>query len=163
MGEQRPDWGGSPLYLRRPHGRLLVLALAALVLMLWAAPPALAAGGQIAGTVSDAAHAPLAGIAVTLYDANQNLVGNTTTDGSGAYAFSGLAAGTYYVGFVDTTGAHATRFANDESSLESADPITVTDPGTTTVDATLPTEGMITGVVNDADGPGWGGSPSPPT
>ena len=157
VGEQRPDWGGSPLSSPRAHGRLLVLALAALVLTLWAAPPALAAGGQISGTVRDAAQAPLAGIAVTLYDSGQNLVGNATTDAGGTYAFPGLAASTYYVGFMDPTGAHATRFANDEPSLESADPITVTDPGTTTVDATLPAEGTIAGVVNDPNGHGVGG------
>ncbi|RIQ31190.1 PEGA domain-containing protein [Jiangella rhizosphaerae] len=50
--------------------------------------------GAVAGTVRDAAGAPLAGVTVTLAGTPLDPV---TTDGGGAFAFDGVAAGTYTV------------------------------------------------------------------
>jgi hypothetical protein len=155
-GEQRRGPGAHSPSSRHLPGRALalLLALVGTVLALWVAPAAQAAAGQIAGTVTGGSPAvALAGISVTLYDSDQGFVTNTTTAGDGTYAFPGLASSNYYVGFSDPTGAHLTRYANGETSLANADPITVTDPQTTTVDANLPPAGTFTGLVQDSGGP----------
>ncbi|MEA2355513.1 MAG: hypothetical protein QOD61_1642, partial [Solirubrobacteraceae bacterium] len=114
---------------------------------------ALAPGGQITGTVRDAAGAPIPGASVTLYDRDRGFVTNTTAAGDGTYSLTGLATGTYYVGFVDTTGAHVARYYNGRVDQAAADPVTVTAPQTTPgIDGALPTGGQITGTVTDTAG-----------
>ena len=64
--------------------------------------------GGISGTVRDATTGqPVMGVTVQLYDAMGLWVDYTLTDSQGAYMFSGLAAGTYYLiavepGYIDT-------------------------------------------------------------
>jgi hypothetical protein len=55
--------------------------------------------GSIRGIVADEAGEPIVAAAVTAYDAAGAEVTSTSTDASGAYVLSGLAAGTYRVEF----------------------------------------------------------------
>ena len=52
-----------------------------------------------ANGIQDAGESGIQGVTVTLYDSTQTAIGTATTDASGLYHFTGLAAGTYYVGF----------------------------------------------------------------
>lgn len=57
----------------------------------------LAKEGKISGTVRRAANnSGIAMITVEIYNANTSLVAAVNTDANGAYAFAGLAAGTYF-------------------------------------------------------------------
>ncbi len=49
--------------------------------------------------LQDGGEPGLAGVTVTLYDGSGVVVATTVTDADGAYSFTGLAAGTYQVGF----------------------------------------------------------------
>jgi len=60
--------------------------------MPWKDQPSL---GQLRGTAVDPAGAPIGSAHVTLYDANDIVVGQRTTDGSGWFGFVDLAPGTY--------------------------------------------------------------------
>ena len=83
--------------------------------------------GSIAGTVTDAADAPLESVLVTAYDDSDAEVTSTVTDPDGTYVLSGLPAGTYTVefsatGYVDAqaTGVAVTageQTANVDASL----------------------------------------------
>ena len=54
--------------------------------------------------MQDAGEAGLAGVTVTLYDGAGAVVATTSTDTNGYYSFTGLAAGTYQVGFTPLAG-----------------------------------------------------------
>lgn len=58
--------------------------------------------GSIAGTVTDAADAPLESVLVTAYDDSDTEITSTTTDPDGTYVLSGLPTGTYTVEFSAT-------------------------------------------------------------
>ena len=60
--------------------------------MPWKDQPSL---GQLRGTAADQAGAPIASAHVTLYDPNDIVVGQRTTDGSGWFGFVDLAPGAY--------------------------------------------------------------------
>ena len=107
--------------------------------------------GQITGMVTDATtHAAAGGVTVIAYDSSGNWRTSATTDTSGTYTLSGLPSGSYSVEFTKS-GAYAAQFYNGKPSLNSADPVTVTSPNTTTgIDAALQTGGSITGTVTDA-------------
>ena len=85
----------------------------------------LAEGGHISGTVTNSAGAALANIAVQVYQ-NQGggwySAGSATTDGTGQYDVSGLATGTYRVGFQDWgwPGTYLTEYYDDALNLEGA-------------------------------------------
>jgi protocatechuate 3,4-dioxygenase beta subunit len=66
---------------------------------------AMAAGGHIAGTVTDAAGEPLPGVSVQAIDASGGGVTGTTTGPDGGYALLGLATGTYTVEFETAAGS----------------------------------------------------------
>src|SRR5688572_11394202 len=54
--------------------------------------------GSVSGFVTDAGTgAPLAGVSVAVYDSTGGNAQFVSTDGSGAFAFPALAAGTYYI------------------------------------------------------------------
>ena len=89
--------------------------------------------GEITGTVTDSASkAPLAGICVDIYDSSGSVVGSVPTDSSGAYVSPRLAPGSYQVGFFNCgASTYASQYYNHQTTLASANPVTVTD-GTTT-------------------------------
>ncbi|MBO0934948.1 DUF11 domain-containing protein [Fibrella sp. HMF5335] len=84
--------------------------------------------------VQNAGDAPMPGVVVTLY-LNGSAVATTTTNGSGAYSFTGLAPGTtnvYQVGFAKPAGFDATSANVGFDGLDSdADPITGRAPSLT--------------------------------
>ena len=114
---------------------------------------ALQPGGQITGTVIDAAtHAAVANACVNVYDTSNSFVGSGTTDSAGHYTISALASGSYKVGFQScAAGSYQPQFYNNKGSLATADPVSVTAGSTTTgIDAALQPGGQITGTVIDA-------------
>ena len=93
--------------------------------------------GQISGSVTGAStKAAILGASVSVYDSGGNVIGSAMTDSSGAYTVSGLAPGSYRVGFTAT--GHVSQFYNGKPSLASAAPVTVTADSTTAgIDAAL--------------------------
>ena len=85
--------------------------------------------------VQNAGDTPLPGVVVTLY-LNGSAIATTTTNGSGAYSFTGLMPGTtnvYQVGFTKPAGFDATSaLVGTDRTLDSdADPITGRSPSLT--------------------------------
>ncbi len=89
-------------------------------------------------------------------------VGNTgaveqvvTGDGAGRVTVGGLRPGSHFFGYVDPTGAHATRFYPSSPDVPGSTPVNATAAATTTADATLPAQSIvgtgaaITGVVTE--------------
>lgn len=97
------------------------------------------------------------GLALSTSAANVGAVEQVVdADGSGDLTLSGLAVGTHFVGFVDPTGAHTTRFWPDAPSVPDSTPVAVTAGGATTADVALPAQApvgsgtAITGTVTEA-------------
>jgi Carboxypeptidase regulatory-like domain len=113
---------------------------------------ALQLGGQVSGTVSDAAtHAAVEGVKVTVYDGGGNSVGVGVTDASGKYTVAGLAAGSYQVEFATASLTYLPQFYSGKGSLESADPISVAaGQSVSGIDAMLQPGGQVSGTVTDA-------------
>src|SRR5581483_3011406 len=119
---------------------------------------ALDTGATITGTVTNAAGgAPLAGIGVWLWDANDRFVTGTSTNASGVYTLTGLLAGTYFVrtsntvGFVDQlyTGLPCIGFCYDPAGT----PVVVAANATASgVNFALAAGGAISGTVTAAAG-----------
>ena len=113
---------------------------------------ALQPGGRITGTVTDAATGtPVANECVTAFSGGDPLT-TAFTDPAGQYTLSGLASGTYEVGFTACGGGnYAPQYYNDKPTLATADSVAVT-AGTATlgIDAALASGGVITGTVTDA-------------
>jgi hypothetical protein len=115
--------------------------------------------GQITGTVSDA-NGPLQSIEVDAYDGSGNRVGfPVCTTADGTYTVSGLATGSYAVGF--NTGSrqcgnlnYLPQYYSDATALASATSVPVTAGSAThSIDAIMLHAGQISGTVTDANGP----------
>lgn len=123
---------------------------------------ALEAGGQIDGTVIDAAtHQPVAGVLVQAYGSDDNEVATAFTDASGHYVLSGLDPGDYKVGFLPASSGldYLTQYNDGASTLDDADPVTVTVGQSAHLsDAQLRAAGTISGRVTAASTgePIWG-------
>ena len=110
--------------------------------------------GHITGTVTDGANL-LPNIYVTAYRYNDiygywDWVSDATTNASGVYDISGLAAGTYRIMFQDSSDTYLGECYNDSPTLGNADDVAVTDGSTTSgIDAVLALAGHITGTVTD--------------
>ena len=113
---------------------------------------ALQHGGQIRGTVTGAPGAALSGVVVTAYDSDGDAAATATTDASGAYDITGLASGTYDVGFdPSAAGNYLPQYYSGAASLNGAQPVAVTTAQTASgIDAVLQTGGQITGTVTEA-------------
>ncbi len=76
--------------------------------------------------IQDSGEPPLGGVTVRLYTAGGTLVGTTTTDGTGQYAFTGLFPGDYYLVFQAPTGyvITAQNQGGDDTRDSDADPTT---------------------------------------
>lgn len=115
-------------------------------------------GGEITGRVTDAStHQGLSGIDVSaVSEASEEEVsfGFATTEGDGEYTVRGLAAGSYKVEFspgFESGLNYVTQYYDGESSLASANLVSVTLGGATTgIDAALEEGGEISGTVTDA-------------
>ena len=99
-------------------------------------------GGEVTGTVTDSAtHAPIWGLCVDAFDSNGNDISTTNTDRTGAYTLHGAPPGSDRVEFhADASGAacgtitttnYITQYYNGQSSLATANPVTVTPNATT--------------------------------
>jgi SdrD B-like domain/Prealbumin-like fold domain/RTX calcium-binding nonapeptide repeat (4 copies) len=72
----------------------------------------------IRNSLFDSNDVVLSGVTITLYNSSNNqVIGTTTTDSSGYYQFTGLAAGTYYV--VETQPANYTTDGEDIGTTQS--------------------------------------------
>ena len=85
--------------------------------------------------IQDAGEPGVAGVRVNLYDSTgTTLIASTTTDGSGAYTFAGLPAGTYVVDFVKPTGyTISPQHAAGSTVATDSDPVPATGRATLTV------------------------------
>ena len=117
----------------------------------------LQAGGRIAGTVTAAGGAPVAGLAVAAFNSSGALVGFGTTNVGGAYITSGLPSGTYYVRFNNSLGYVNEVYPDlpcigcDPQNIGS--PIAVTAGSTVSgIDFVLEPGGRVAGTVTDTFG-----------
>jgi len=129
------------------------------VVLLIGAPAALAAEGtgKISGKVTAAvSHEELKNIEVVVFEAGgiEFPVGFATTKADGEYTVEGLATGSYKVEFspeFESSLNYVTQYYNDESSLTTANQVSVTDGNTTKeINAELQVGGEIKGTVTEA-------------
>ncbi len=144
----------------RLRALLTLLAVVGLVLTAVAvAPTAAATTGAISGVVNGP-EGPLTGVQVTAYVPHPdyagewNIVGTTSTDATGSYTLSGLAARSYQIEFVDPGRNYVTEYYDDVTSLNVATPVPVGTTTVTGIDATLGLPSHITGTVRDTAGAG---------
>ncbi|MCO5067491.1 MAG: isopeptide-forming domain-containing fimbrial protein [Kiritimatiellae bacterium] len=78
------------------------------------------------GIQSGGSETGMPNLTVTLYDAQTNVLGTTTTDASGYYTFTNLVPGAYFVGFTPPSGYMLTAQdqGGDDALDSDADPIT---------------------------------------
>jgi len=115
----------------------------------------LIAAGSISGTVSVAIPADLTNIDIMVCqpDGSGGWVGfvDVSPASDGTYNITGLASGSYRLGFQDLSGANRPQFYPNAPGVDSATDVTVTGGHTTLgIDATLGAAGHITGTVTDA-------------
>ena len=113
----------------------------------------------LSGTVTSAhTDEPLESIHVALYNGNRNYVDGFLTDFSGTYSFTGLEAGTYYLGFSpnteETNSDYLEQYYNQQNSLWKATPINLT--ANQEINAALTVGSFISGKVLKADDPSSG-------
>jgi hypothetical protein len=118
---------------------------------------ALTPGGTITGTITDAKTGnPIAnncGMNVDVENSSTNDVYSLDqcTDGSGMYSVGGLPTGTYTVEFSDRSDGYLDQYYDNESSLDSADSVSVAaGMSTSEISAALVKGGTITGTIADA-------------
>ncbi len=114
------------------------------------------APGSISGIVRDGIGAPIAGMTVSIYQPyfyNNNWypTGQVTTDSSGHYRFSILAAGAYRIGATDPTLHYGKTFYSDASTVLNATDIIANGTNRSGIDLTVAEGGQITGVVRLVD------------
>jgi hypothetical protein len=125
---------------------------------------ALAAGGGISGTVTDAAgtHEGLAGVSVSAYTLSGPGHAYATTAGDGSYTLSGLPAAAAYRVCFDVShatggsadaGGYVDQCYKNQPTQSTANPVVVTAGATATgTDAALAGAGSVSGTVTDAAG-----------
>ncbi len=116
--------------------------------------------GSITATVTEAGTGdPIAGVWGLALSGSAANAGATELvvdgDGSGAVALTGLVPGSHFVGFVDPTGTHETRFFPDSPNVPDATMVGVTAGQASIADAALPpqvavgTGAVISGTVTE--------------
>ena len=120
-------------------------------------------GASITGTITDAGGAPISDVLVSAYNTSSFFGYYSQTDGSGNYTFSGVTAADYRICF-DTsyaqgpaTGGYLAECYNHQSSIETADPVTVGSSGSVTVNTVLSPGAAITGHITGSDSSALGG------
>jgi 5-hydroxyisourate hydrolase-like protein (transthyretin family) len=106
--------------------------------------------GAIAGTFTGDNGSPVAGGFVSLFDLEGNFVTNRQTETDGSYVFSPVFAGQYKMNFADSEG-NRSQWTHAKTDQSLADPITVTDSATTTVDEQLIALGSVEVHARDLD------------
>jgi protocatechuate 3,4-dioxygenase beta subunit len=112
----------------------------------------LATGGAIAGRVTDPSGAPVQGVLVSVFGAGY---GNGTSDGSGAYAITGLPTGSYTLCFDGSyTSSDTAPYGYTNSCAgEHWRTVYVVAGQTATVNGVVEKAGAVGGVVTGEDGP----------
>lgn len=134
----------------------VVFSLVAAVVLLLPVVAGAASTGEITGTVTSAAGgAAIEGIeACALVPSKE--AGCASTNANGEYTISGLASGSYTVRFTvpdDRDLSYLTQYYDDKSSAAEAEPVLVTEGGTTKgIDARMAEGGQIAGRVISASG-----------
>jgi hypothetical protein len=113
-----------------------------------------AATGVISGQITDETTGQgIDGICAQIFDSAGNGAGGGQPDSQGNYSFGGLSTGSYKAEFFPCADAnYVTEFFNNKATYDAADPVSVTDGQTTTVNAALAHGGMITGTVTNDNG-----------
>ena len=113
------------------------------------ATPAFAAT-TIGGTVTDANGTAISGATVSATSATIGGSAVTaTTDGSGVFSLTGIADATdWKISFAKT--GYATEYYNDKTTASAANSVTVASAAVTGINASLATEGTISGVTYNA-------------
>jgi protocatechuate 3,4-dioxygenase beta subunit len=123
----------------------------------------LSKGASITGTVTDSSGAPISGVLVSAFGTSSYSGYYAQTDESGSYTISGVTAEDYQVCFDPSyaqgpaAGGYAAECYDNQPSIETADPVTVSGTGSVTVDAVLSSGAAITGTVTGSDGAPLGG------
>ena len=136
----------------RPRTRWLAVAAATLVVgALLPASAALAdtTPGTITGHLLDGG-SPVPNVSVDVIDPNFNFAGSATTDATGAFTVTDVTPGAYLVQFSLPGGL--TQFSHGKTSSNSADLITVTSGGTTSVEEAVVPHGSIGGTLLSSAG-----------
>ena len=114
--------------------------------------------GSVVGTITDAASGnPIAGAwALAIGGEPYGPERLVVAAGDGTYTLSSMAAGDHNIGWIDPTGAHATRFAPDSMDVPSSTPVVVAPGAATGADGALPSQtaapggATLTGTVTDS-------------
>jgi hypothetical protein len=108
-------------------------------------------GGRVTGKVTSAAsHTAVNGVLVCAFTAATGIEECGLTNGTGEYAITGLPSGSYRIGFNGEEAGYVIQYYDDESSLSTATPVTVTTGGDTSgINAQLTEGGRITGTVTN--------------
>ena len=64
-------------------------------------------------------------------------------NGAGAFTLPGLNPGNHFIGYVDPTGAHSTRFFPNSPNVPDANTVVVSAGGNTAANGTLPTQTAV--------------------
>ena len=121
----------------------------------------LARAGSVSGSVSVVGGGGLSGVLVEVFeDRSSVVVGSVTTDGSGSYSVSGVAAGSVSVRF--SRSGYVGEWWSNRSSQASADLVSVSAGGVATVNAALAavpvSYGSVAGTLTvEGSGGGLGG------
>ncbi|MBL8777046.1 MAG: carboxypeptidase regulatory-like domain-containing protein [Acidimicrobiales bacterium] len=149
-GSHTSGFAGAPTLLNVAAGSVADLAA-----------PMAPTRGSITGTITESGPAtPIpGGIAISLTGGGVPEVA-PVGDPNGAYALPALTAGPHYIGFVDPSGAHPSRFHPNSPNVPDATPLAVTAGGSVSASGSLPTQSAtatgaaLTGTVeNDAGQP----------
>ena len=110
----------------------------------------MALAGMISGVVRNSGGRPLSGICVAAMDASNGGFAFVSTSARGTYRAGGLPAGQYQLQFIP--GGVFSNCGNNGNFLPVTLTATANSGMTTTLNATLPTGGVISGVVKDSAG-----------
>ena len=119
----------------------------------------LSVAGTISGTVTDTSGNPIAGICANAWSVQGPFMGSSPTSTTGTYTISGLATGSYYVGFSSCTNSsdYVTQYydstPNGATAYAAATAVSVTaGSNTPNVNAQMTVGGSISGTITDASG-----------
>jgi hypothetical protein len=103
--------------------------------------------GSISGTVTDSSPAAIPGVVVYAWNSTGGAQ-TATTDATGYYKITGLQPGNYKVEFFANSAGYITKWYNNQTTKDAANPVPVTtDNETQNINATLDAGGSISGKV----------------
>lgn len=107
--------------------------------------------GGISGRVTDSEDMGIQNVGIDIYDNDYNWISSSFTDANGNYTMGAIPIGSYKVQFWGSHLGYINEWYNDKNDIDSADPVSVTAPDTTSgVDAVLALGSQIVGRVTDS-------------